>query len=511
MIRKFNAFAPLILCFVGLLFFAGCGGDGNAVARINGPSDGGGGGGGGGTFGTLKWSTAIQSTPSGSAGPVITPTFISSPAIAPDGTIYVGAVDHFLYALNPNGTVKWKYETGNSLYASPAIGSDGTIYIGSEDRQIYAINPNGTLKWIVPTKSVFTSSAAIGADGTIYVAGTGQDKTIFSCISSSSCSKTINQACGTGFPPCPTDETCVAGQTTGYTVTAQLSNFYALTPNGNPKPNWPPVVTMSGVVNSSPAIASDGTIYIGSEGDFVFDRSNICDNTSVFPPSNANPNPTNGGFYPVNGHLYAINPDGTLKWDFKTLGATDSSPAIGADGTVYVGSGPPSKFYGKDQSTLVGENPSTSGFVYAINPNGTRKWVVDLFGRVDSSPAVGSEGTIYVGSDNFHVYALNPADGSTKWVEPTRDMVKSSPAIASDGTIYIGSNDKSLYAFNPDGTEKSRFGAGGSVNSGPSIGPDGTIYFSAADNKLYAVFGTTGLSNAPWPKFRHDLTNSGRQ
>jgi outer membrane protein assembly factor BamB len=132
-------------------------------------------------------------------------------------------------------------------------------------------------------------------------------------------------------------------------------------------------------------------------------------------------------------------------------------------------------------------------------------------GDVDSSPAVGGDGTIYVGADNFHVYALNPANGSIKWVEPTRDMVKSSPAIASDGTIYIGSNDKSLYAFNPDGTEKSRFGAGGSVNSGPSIGPDGTIYFSAGDNKIYAVFGTTGLSNAPWPKFRHDLTNSGRQ
>ena len=509
MIKKFNVLAALVLCLVALAFLAGCGGDGNAVARVKVPSDGDGGGGGGGTSGVLKWSTAIQDTPSGSAGPVITPTFLSSPAIAPDGTIYVGAEDHFLYALNPNGTVKWKYETGNSLFASPAIGSDGTIYIGSEDRQIYAINPNGTLKWIVPTKSVFTSSAAIAADGTIYVAGTGIDRTIFSCISNSSCSKTITQACGPGFPPCPTDETCVAGQAAGYTVVAQLGNFYALTDEGTKGTiKW--AVGLSGEVHSSPAIANDGTIYIGSNGDFVFDRSVICDNTSIFPPSDVDPS------RPVNGHFYAFNPDGTLKWAFNTLGDVISSPAIGSDGTIYVGSQHPSMFYGKDHSTLVGESSVATGFIYAINPDGTPKCLRDLFGDIDSSPAVGSDGTIYVGSDNFHVYALDPNCSldrlwPIKWVEPTRDEVKSSPAIASDGTIYIGSNDSSLYAFNPDGTEKLRFDAGGSVNSGPSIGPDGTIYFSAADNKLYAVFGTTELAESPWPKFRHDLENTGRK
>jgi outer membrane protein assembly factor BamB len=92
-------------------------------------------------------------------------------------------------------------------------------------------------------------------------------------------------------------------------------------------------------------------------------------------------------------------------------------------------------------------------------------------------------------------------------------MVKSSPAIAADGTIYIGSNDNSLYAFDPDGTERLRFIVGGSVNSGPSIGTDGTIYFSSSDGKLNALFGTKGigLAESPWPKFRHDLINNGKQ
>jgi outer membrane protein assembly factor BamB len=509
--KHISLFSLLVSCCMLALFLASCGGGGSGGSAFAKPGDGGTGGGGNEPFGTSKWSTGINAPTGTGIGPAFPPPFISSPAIAPDGTVYVGSADHFLYALKSDGTIKWKYETGSDLLASPAIGSDGTVYIGSGDRQIYAINPNGTLKWIVPTKSVFTSSAAIASDGTIYVAGTNIDRTIFSCVSNSSCSKTITQACGPGFPPCPTDETCVTGQATGYTVIAQLGDFYSLTDEGSQgKIKW--TVGLSGEVHSSPAIASDGTIYIGSNGDFVFDRSNVCDNTSVFPPSAVDSS------RPVNGHFYAINPDGTLKWAFNTLGHVISSPAIGSDGTIYVGSQHPTKFYGKDRSTLVDESSAATGFMYAINPNGTPKCLRDLFGDIDSSPAIGSDSTIYVGSDNFHVYALDPNCSLNnlwpiKWVEPTRDKIKSSPAVASDGTIYIGSNDKSLYAFNPDGMEKSRVDAGGSVNSGPSIGADGTIYFTSSDSKLIALSGTKGigLADSSWPKFRHDLINNGRR
>ena len=85
--------------------------------------------------GTVKWSY----TTGGSV--------YSSPAIGSDGTVYVGSHDYNLYAINPDGTVKWSYTTGNIVWSSPAIGSDGTVYIGSQDDKLHAINPNGTLKW----------------------------------------------------------------------------------------------------------------------------------------------------------------------------------------------------------------------------------------------------------------------------------------------------------------------------------------------------------------------------
>ncbi|MEF8874652.1 MAG: PQQ-binding-like beta-propeller repeat protein, partial [Candidatus Thermoplasmatota archaeon] len=70
----------------------------------------------------------------------------SSPAIGSDGTIYVGSRDTNLYALNPDGTEKWRFDTGNYVLSSPAIGSDGTIYVGTYDAKLVAVTGEHTLK-----------------------------------------------------------------------------------------------------------------------------------------------------------------------------------------------------------------------------------------------------------------------------------------------------------------------------------------------------------------------------
>ena len=196
-------------------------------------------------------------------------------------------------------------------------------------------------------------------------------------------------------------------------------------------------------VQSSPAIGSDGTIYVGSYDD----------------------------------NLHAINPRGRKKWAFDTGGNVVSSPAIGSDGTIYVGS----------MAELVGlPLLFPEPLLYAINPDGSKKWAFDTGGAVDSSPAIGSDGTIYVGCHGSYLYAINP-DGSKKWAFETGDSVFSSPAIGSDGTIYFGSQDNNLYAINPDGSKKWAFKTGGDVDSSPAIGSDGTIYFGSDDGNLYAI------------------------
>ena len=87
--------------------------------------------------------------------------------------------------------------------------------------------------------------------------------------------------------------------------------------------------------------------------------------------------------------------------------------------------------------------------------------------------------------------AANP---TTNWETPysTGGTIFSSPAIAADGTVYIGSNDNKLHAINSDGSSKWTFTTGDWVDSTPAIGADGTVYFGSWDNQLYAIDPSNG-------------------
>jgi glucose dehydrogenase len=141
---------------------------------------------------------------------------------------------------------------------------------------------------------------------------------------------------------------------------------------------------------------------------------------------------------------------------------------------------------------------------------GTLKWKYEIGDWTESSPAIGADGTIYVGSIDHYLYAIN-LDKTLKWRYKTGDLVDSSPTIGKDGTIYAGSSDYYLYAINPyDGNLKWKYETGGWVDSSPAIGADGTIYVGSEDGYLYAINSSSnGLADSPWPMFHHDIRHIG--
>ena len=150
-----------------------------------------------------------------------------------------------------------------------------------------------------------------------------------------------------------------------------------------------------------------------------------------------------------------------------------------------------------------------SAFGQELKP-GDLIWEFETGDMVQSSPAIGSDATIYVGSYDNKLYAINP-DGSKKWAFETGNYVLPSPAIGSDGTIYVGSEDNNLYAINPDGTKKWAFDTGDDVNSSPAIGSDGTIYFGSDDGYFYAIKSSSiGPADSPWPMFGQNAQRTGR-
>jgi outer membrane protein assembly factor BamB/subtilisin family serine protease len=338
--------------------------------------------------GTLLWQASVGPTD-------------SSPALGPDGTIYLFGADQSLYAFSSDGQERWAFRAGGTiLSASVAIAQDRTIYFGADDRNLYALTPDGKEKWRFRADLPLRSSPAIGPDGTIYI--------------------------GSGSEP------------------SESAKVYAVGPNGILKGR--PFDVEGGVV-SSPAL-SKNVLYVGS-----LDR-----------------------------RVYAVNLDGFYRqWRFRTGDAISSSPAIGADDTIYIG--------------------SEDGYLYALAPDGKEKWRFQANDKIVSSPAIGPDGTIYVGSLDGRLYAVAP-DGKERWRFQTEGPIYSSPALAADGVVYVGSDDGNLYAINPDGTQRWSFKAGGEIRSSPVIGPDGRVYIASRDGMLYAIRGEAGPAQSPWPMFR---------
>lgn len=86
-----------------------------------------------------------------------------------DGTLYAGNSNFLYYAINPDGTLKWRYPTGSNNWSLAAFGEDGTVYWGSCDTHVHAVSPSGQRRWTLRTLGFIAASAAIGSDGSLYI------------------------------------------------------------------------------------------------------------------------------------------------------------------------------------------------------------------------------------------------------------------------------------------------------------------------------------------------------
>ncbi|WP_319765083.1 PQQ-binding-like beta-propeller repeat protein [Maridesulfovibrio sp.] len=168
-------------------------------------------------------------------------------------------------------------------------------------------------------------------------------------------------------------------------------------------------------------------------------------------------------------NLYALEPgdtDCTEKWSYPTGGEIYSAPTIGSDGTIYTG--------------------SSDGKLYAVNSDGSKKWIYNAGSIMSFSAAISSDGTIYIESTDGKLHAVN-SDGSGNWIYDTEHMFTSAPVIGPDGTVYVTTTDDNLYAIKPDGTLKWTFKAGDRIEYSPAIDSNGVIYFGSSGSCFYAL------------------------
>jgi outer membrane protein assembly factor BamB len=338
--------------------------------------------------------------------------FTASPAVGPDGTIYIGTMspDRRLYAVAPDGTFKWSHAAGGGIdVGSAAIAADGTIFQASADGKVVALTPAGAVRWLRDLGSAAAVSPALAADGTIYIHAND-----------------------------------------GY--------LYALNPSDG-STRWRYNVNARATFASA-SVAPDGTIYQASDQDQA---------------------------------LYAFNPDGTLKWRYAAPGDSYSTAALDAAGNIYFATYSPPR-------------------IISLSPDGTQRWIYSGITTASSGSPVlsGDGGTVYMGGGDRRLHAVDAGTGGQRWTLTLGGAVlASTPAVDSNGVIYVGAFDGKLYAVTPGGALKRTWDTAQPIRSSPVIFGT-TLYVGSRDAKLYAFDIGASSAGGPWPQYRHNPRGLGR-
>ncbi|MCB1217141.1 PQQ-binding-like beta-propeller repeat protein [bacterium] len=301
-----------------------------------------------------------------------------SAVVTPAGDVCFGSDNRTLFLLDPEGRQQWLFETMGPITASPAIRDDGRFCVGSMDGAIYCVNPDGTENWRYQAVRPFAASPVFGPDGRLHICDSGGD--LFSLD---------RQGQLLFMAPAGVGESCSpAVSEAGDVFTGNLLL------HGNGRLDYRQVI---GSNLNSPVLARDSSFFhTGADGS-----------------------------------INAIDAQGFPLWtwgrDFPSYIGLFNTPALDPDGKLFVAVGKQGIHVFNDegilqyiigaalQEELLGITLDSSGRVYAgsregfihcFDPSGSLLWSHDLDGAVTAAPAIGANGTLFVGSADGHMYAF---------------------------------------------------------------------------------------------------------
>ena len=318
---------------------------------------------------------------------------IESTAAISAGTVYVGALDGNLYAVNlESGTLKWKYRASDEIKSSPAVFKK-TVYFGDEMGGFHAVDAEtGQQRWIFRTDGGIISSANFSGDSVLFGS---YDQNLY-CVSADDGdlvwkfetegyvhgTPTIVDVGRDGSLPYPNDVVVTTG-CDGY-----LRVISVLSGEENNK------IPLGDYVAASPAVLKTRA-YVGTFGNQVLGID--LKHTKILWSYE----PQQGGF-----PFYA-------------------SAAVTND-AVIVG--------GRDKR------------IHALKPEtGELLWTYPTKARVDSSPVIVGNRVLF-GTVGGVIYALDLNTGAPVWQFVTGSSIVASPCVAG-GKLVIGSDDGVIYCF----------------------------------------------------------------
>jgi len=342
------------------------------------------------------------------------------PVIGYNDMLYVGTraatfdSSNAFYSVTPNGEIYWKYSTGHfgPTNLGPTIGYDSTVYFGSAaGYSLYALSYDGTLKWKKLIISGFQHNISMSKSGKIFYA----EKDTLHIINSSNgvtVSKHYYESImdhSLSFSP----EGDVIYVNTGIVNQPDIYNYLnAIDTLGNLL--WKN--KFNNLPLSMPLVDNGGNIY-------VFGRDTL-----------------------NNYALFSFYSDGSHRWSYPVRAHFSfSAPTIDFEGNII--------FYSLEYDYDLGKEISV---IYSLDYYGNLNWkyVIDPEFSwpetlIDHGLVSDAEGKIYFGSTKGNYFYCLDKNGELLWKFDLEGYeYDSCPAIGSDGTLYIGTHLQSLSANN---------------------------------------------------------------
>jgi outer membrane protein assembly factor BamB len=189
-------------------------------------------------------------------------------------------------------------------------------------------------------------------------------------------------------------------------------------------------------------------------------------------------------------YFYAVGPDGRLRWRIKTGGLIDAAGALSAFDPA-LGSAPLT--FGSADAKLYHVTTPAHGrprlvWTYRASVPPVPGQRVDWW---EGDVAVGPGGVLYAGNTGGTAYAIRP-NGRLLWRFTAGNSLWTTPAFGADRSSFWGSLDFHIYRLGPTGVPQWKTFTPGYVISSPAIGADGTVYVGSFDSRLYALDAGTG-------------------
>lgn len=421
-------------------------------------------------------SKIISFRPDGSTNWVLpTPGRITSSPALYEGVIYFGCTNRKIYAYDVNTkTEKWSFSTAGSTIYAPLLASDGILYFSDELGKVYAVDQDGGLRWRLSLNNGYNqgSSPIIGSDGTLYISDGGMgfpNGNLYAIVQG----PTPPPVWKSAIPTSP-GSVFLSWTNTG-NITSQTL-YRSLTPDTNSAVKIASINPFQATYSNT-GLDPDTRYYFWIKSCFggktsSYSMIRVAKTWKVkapWPMYKQNARRTGS----TNTNVIGVRGNPVKKWLCNLGYYFYASPAIGPDDTVYIGN--------------VADGV---GYVYAIT-NGGVKWAHNVY-ETDSCPAIGDDGNLYVGSrhpssgGNGRIYSLSMNDGSERFNYPTGNPVYASAVIGPDETVYIGSVNDKMYAITNNAIKWIDSSAMNDIGSTAAVGKNGYLHFVSSDRRLYS-------------------------